>query len=321
MGGDSGGSAALGKLSATENLLSGLLSGLCCKATNYPLLSWKNASQQNLPLQFNISVYRGLPMAMMNLGWSFISTQYCTSTLIYFSRDAFIAISLSLLSVLSHAYCQHAGGTTAVQFWATGFFQKMLLNGRKEVTSTDKICGSFLGGAFSGIPCSLWELTMIQQQRFGGSIISAPMNVMKKFGAMTLTRGVTCTMGRESLFTMSMLSVTPLIQEALVEKFSMDSDLGLAAGALSGSFFAAVATHPMDTIKTCMQGDCEQALYTNIRGTATVLLKERGVPGLFKGLQWRIALIATTFFLVNKFKSIIIPVVFPHVMEDDVKKE
>ena len=39
-------------------------------------------------------------------------------------------------------------------------------------------------------------------------------------------RGMTLTMGRESLFTMSMLSVTPLIQEALVKKFKMDPDVG-----------------------------------------------------------------------------------------------
>ena len=90
-----------------------------------------------LPLVFNLQVYRGLPMAMMNLG-----------------------------------------GTTAVQFWATGFFQRLIQRG-KEATAADKMLGSFLGGAFSGIPGSMWELTMIQQQRFGGSIISTPARVIK----------------------------------------------------------------------------------------------------------------------------------------------
>ena len=301
MGGgtDSGGSDALGKLSSTQNLLLGMLSGLLCKATNYPLLAWKNASQQSLPLQFNLTVYRGLPMAMMNLGMSpphFLAPPYLIP------------------------FCKILGGTTAVQFWATGFFQKLLMNGRKEATSSDKMMGSFIGGALSGIPCSAWELTMIQQQRFGGSIVGTPMNLISKFGITTLTRGVICTVGRESLFTMSMLSVTPLIQEALVEKFKMDSNLGLAAGALSGSVFAAVATHPMDTIKTCMQGDCEQAKYTNIRGTYVALLKERGIAGLFKGLEWRIGLIATTFFLVNKYKSSLMPLVFPDAVKVEEKK-
>lgn len=210
-------SDSFGKLTATQNMVLGTLSGLACKLTNYPLLSWKNATQQGLPLQYGLKVYRGLPMAMMNLG-----------------------------------------GTTAIQFVATGNFQKLVMMGRTQATATDKLLGSFLGGAFSGIPGSMWELTMIQQQRFGGSIASTPARVIKAHGLSMYARGMICTMGRESLFSMSMLSVTPLLQEALVDKFKLDPNVGLAAGALAGSIFAAVATHPMDTIKTCMQGDIEQ---------------------------------------------------------------
>lgn len=267
-------SDSFGKLTSTQNLLLGTMSGLCCKLTNYPLLSWKNASQQGLPLQFGLQVYRGLPMAMFNLG-----------------------------------------ATTAVQFWATGFFQRLLQRG-KDATAMDKMLGSFLGGAFSGIPGSMWELTMIQQQRFGGSIVSTPARIIQAHGPTMYMRGMSCTMGRESLFSMSMLSVTPLIQEMMVEKFNMDSNMGLAAGALAGSIFAAVATHPMDTIKTCMQGDIEQKTYKGVSGTYTALMNERGVAGLFKGLNWRIVLIATTFFLVNKFKVVILPIAFPDAIGD-----
>ena len=39
-----------------------------------------------------------------------------------------------------------------------------------------------------------------------------------------------------------------------------------------------------------------------------------GVGGLFKGFNWRIVLIASTFFLVNKFKMIILPIAFPDVV-------
>ena len=40
------------------------------------------------------------------------------------------------------------------------------------------------------------------------------------------------------------------------------------------------------------------------------------VQGLFKGLSFRIALISTTFFLVNKFKQVLVPKMFPHTIED-----
>ena len=59
-----------------------------------------------------------------------------------------------------------------------GFFQRLLQRG-KDATAMDKMLGSFLGGAFSGIPGSMWELTMIQQQRFGGSIVSTPARIIQ----------------------------------------------------------------------------------------------------------------------------------------------
>ena len=34
------------------------------------------------------------------------------------------------------------------------------------------------------------------------------------------------------------------------------------------------------------------------------------LKGLFKGLAWRVSLITTTFFLVNKFKQTLAPVLF-----------
>eukprot|EP00961_Rhodomonas_salina_P200943 2710813-Rhodomonas_salina.1 len=256
----------------------GTASGIMTKCCNYPLLNWKNATQQGLPISFSPPVvYRGLFMACLNLG-----------------------------------------GTTAVQFWSVGVFQK-LIAGKEKINSTQQITAAFCGGMMSGIPCSLWELTMIQQQRFGGSIIGAPQRIVAAHGISVLGRGTIMTMGRESLFTMAMLGATPVMQRELIERFKMDPSVGLAVGSLLGAFFSATVTHPMDTIKTCMQGDVEQKKYTNIRGTGASLVQENGVKGLFKGLSWRIALIATTFFLVNKFKEGLAPVMFPEPTEEKKK--
>ena len=97
-----GGGDSLQKLSSTQNLSLGMMSGVCCKMINYPLLSTKNAVQQGRGVVFNPSiVYRGLPMACLNLG-----------------------------------------GTTAVQFFATGYFQK-LIAGDKQVTDSQKNAAAF----------------------------------------------------------------------------------------------------------------------------------------------------------------------------------
>ena len=69
---------------------------------------------------------------------------------------------------------------------------------------------------------------------------------------------------------------------------------------------------PNGHYKTCMQGDVARKKYKGIVQTGQLLTQEYGVAqGLFKGLMWRIALIATTFFLVNKIKETVAPVMFP----------
>lgn len=124
------------------------------------------------------------------------------------------------------------------------------------------------------------------------------------------------TMGRESMFTMSMLGITPLIQVKLVETSGWEKNTALAAGSLAGALLAGVITHPMDTIKSCMQGDMGRAKYDGILQTGRTLAAEHGVvQGLFKGLFFRIALISTTFFLVNTFKQKTVPILFPHAVD------
>ena len=269
-----GTSTDLQRLSGAENVILGGVTGVCAKACNYPFLSWKNTVQQGLPISFNPRVvYRGLPMAMLNLG-----------------------------------------GTNAVQFGATGVFQKLLARGGAGLAPDHvQVGGAFLGGLASGVPCSVWELIMIQQQRFGGTMLATPARLVREHGARALARGASMTMGREALFTMSMLGVTPLIQARLVEASGVERNAALAAGSLAGALLAGVLTHPMDTIKTCMQGDLARAKYAGALATGRAIAAEHGVAtGLFKGLAFRIALISTTFFLVNHFKGVAVPLLFPH---------
>ena len=118
---------------------------------------------------------------------------------------------------------------------------------------------------------------MIQQQRFGGSTLGTPARIVQEHGAASLGRGTIMTMGREAMFTMSMLGVTPLIQQRLVESSGWETNTALAAGSLAGALLAGVATHPMDTIKSCMQGDMARAKYNGIAQTGQAIAAEYGV--------------------------------------------
>uniref|UniRef100_A0A7S2BWN9 Mitochondrial carrier protein n=1 Tax=Haptolina brevifila TaxID=156173 RepID=A0A7S2BWN9_9EUKA len=277
-----GGGDELQRLSAGENCVLGATTGMISKAINYPFLVWKNTVQQGLPISLNpLVVYRGLPMACLNLG-----------------------------------------GTTAVQFATTGFFQRLLSSSGVEGESV-RTGGAFLGGVASGIPCSVWELCMIQQQRFGGTMLGTPAKFISEYGVSSLTRGFSTTMGREGLFTMAMLGITPAIQRHLVETSGIEKNQALAVGALSGACFAGTLSHPLDTIKTCMQGDLGQQKYQGVLATGRSLAAEYGVvQGLFKGLFFRICLISTTFFLVNTIKQRVTgPLMFPKAYETEKPTE
>jgi len=265
------GGSVLTQLSDVENVLLGMSAGICSKCVNYPLLVWKNAVQQRKPILLNpLKVYRGLPMACLNLG-----------------------------------------GATAVQFGLAGFFQKLFTNGERQLEASEEITAAFCGGLLSGIPCSLWELVMIRQQNLGGTILGTPVKLVQNFGVTVLGRGMIMTCAREAIFTMGMLGLCPVVQSTLSRQ-GYDGNVALAAGALTASFISATITHPCDTTKTCMQGDCEQQTYSNIRNTMRVIHSERGIGGFFAGLHWRIGLIATTFFLANRFKDALAPIMFSY---------
>jgi solute carrier family 25 (mitochondrial carnitine/acylcarnitine transporter), member 20/29 len=274
------GADVLGRLSPGQNLLLGVAAGSATISVNYPLVVWKNQSQQGLKIRAwpPQTVYRGLPMSMFTLG-----------------------------------------STTSLQFWLTGTFQQLFAEGKKgnkegekrELGTAALFGGAFMGGLLSSIPCNTWELTMIQQQRFGGSMISVPLGLFREHGVSGLTRGVTMTMSRESLYTMCMLGMTPWVQSRLSRDYGMQHDMALAGGALTSAVVASYATQPFDTIKTCMQGDVGRQKFGTAMQTARTILSDSGPLGLHRGTSWRLGLVATTFYLMNKFKEVLAPVMFP----------
>lgn len=203
------------------------------------------------------------------------------------------------------------GTTVAVQFGATSFFTRILAT---RIGHGDRatVGGAFLGGAVAGVPCSVWELCMIQQQRFGGSLIRTAQAIARARGVTSLSRGIMMTVGRESLFTMAMLGLTPLVQNKLVETSGLGTNSSLAAGSMLSAGFAGAITHPMDTIKTRMQGDLGRGRYSGVIATGKSIAAEYGVAqGFFKGLSFRTGTIATSFFMINAFKQCLEPIFFP----------
>ena len=120
--------------------------------------------------------------------------------------------------------CMNLGGTNAVQFVGTGFLPEVA-----RQSSSDKDAVQ-VGGAFRAVlllecPAASGRLRMIQQQRFGGSTLGTPARIVKSVRRRRRSgRRHHDDHREEAMFTMSMLGVTPLIQEKLVESSGMEKN-------------------------------------------------------------------------------------------------
>jgi solute carrier family 25 (mitochondrial carnitine/acylcarnitine transporter), member 20/29 len=160
------------------------------------------------------------------------------------------------------------GGVTGLQFVFSGWLKKFATGGTsRRLTSSEEIGTGFLGGAMSGPACSLWELVMIQQQVNGGGIMEATSRMLKQRGPAVLARGSLATCGREGMYTAGYLGIVPTVSRTLEENYGMSSTVGAVIGSIASGLIAATLSHPLDTIKTCMQGDVEQKRYHNMRQT------------------------------------------------------
>ena len=88
--------------------------------------------------------------------------------------------------------------------------------------------------------------------------------------------------GREGVFTAGMLGLGPTLRRS-AEDAGYSKPQAAMAGALGGGVIVASLSHPMDTIKTCQQGDVTQKTYrgvvhAGVEITGTTSRRWRGAP-------------------------------------------
>eukprot|EP00941_MAST-03F_sp_MAST-3F-sp1_P002130 g2130.t1 len=268
---------ALQKLSAVENAAVGVVAGTIEVTILQPMLYCKNATQQKLPFTLDPrKLYRGLFMSITNM------------------------------AVL-----------TGIQFPLTGIFQQLITGGEKRrLTDSEQIFAGFGGGAASGLLCGPMELVMIQQQRFGGNVIATPAKLVKNFGSVGLTRGLVMSCGREGLFTAGYMGIGPAFSRSLREEYNFGSYSSKILGAMGSGIVAATLSHPMDTIKTCMQGDIERKTYGTLTETAKRIMQDSGPSGFFRGWAWRTGRMCCAMFIMSECKARLSPIMFPQYFEE-----
>eukprot|EP00483_Globobulimina_turgida_P006770 UN06781 len=222
------------ELNGPQNVVVGIIAGCIQCGLDHPLITLKNMVQQSLPLSFNPRVlYRGTVADMIGLS-----------------------------------------SLTAIQFLGTGAIKSIILqnksplsanNGKNirnnilSLTANEVLISSLGGGMLSGIVVAPWELIMIQQQRFGGSLIKHLSKISTTHVGL-LTRGMLPAMYREGIFTMGYLGITPLLEHYLYNQ-NKEGNINMVNKflcAMISGVFATICSHPFDTVKTCMQGDLKK---------------------------------------------------------------
>ncbi|KAL1520639.1 hypothetical protein AB1Y20_022212 [Prymnesium parvum] len=263
-------------LSDMENCAIGLICGTAdttlLQSTNY----WKNASQQGLPFTLNPAVlYRGY-----------------------------------LANTLNNGFCVMS------QFYINGLVKKALLgDATRELSDVEKIAAGVTSGALSGIVCGPMELIMIQQQRKGTGLLTTTANVIKA-GPSTFFRGTGAMMAREGIYAGGFLGVMPVtrqwIRDNMPDSLGRSDDSARFAAAMIAGPMCGFASHPPDTIKTCMQGDIEHSVYKGYGQTLNKIVTTKGWGSLWAGFPWRMFRQCCAVMLFDKIATDVSILLFPH---------
>lgn len=229
------------------------------------------------------------------------------------ARQQGLAFTLNpkLLYRGTFASASNLGVVTGLQCVLSGSFQKLIVGDAPKMTTSQEIGCGFLGGLASAPVCCVLELIMIQQQRFGGSLPATMQRIWQNHGPLMFMRGFSCTASREGLFTAGYLGLVPAAQSACREH-GVSPWWGNCGASVGGGLFVAAVTQPLDTAKTCMQGDLEKQRYGNVLQTLRALRSEYGsFMALYKGYSWRAGNLVLDFFLLGWIVQTLSPVMFP----------
>ena len=185
--------AVLQRLTDAQNALLGVAAGAIEAASTQPLTYTKNCIQQKVRVSLDPRImYRGTPASMLADG-----------TLI------------------------------GAQFWVCGFLQKLIVKGNpRDLTFAEEVGSAYLAGFASGVPCTVLELTMIQQQRFGGTLPGTLRRLYERNGLSGLFRGFIPASQREAFFAVGYLGLSPRV-ERVCDSLEMSPTAGVAAGSIA----------------------------------------------------------------------------------------
>uniref|UniRef100_A0AAV1T5L5 Uncharacterized protein n=1 Tax=Peronospora matthiolae TaxID=2874970 RepID=A0AAV1T5L5_9STRA len=263
-----------GRLSSLQNGAVGSLAGMIEVVLQQPTVAMKNAVQQGRPIHWSpLALYRG--------------------------------VGVSLVSIAP---------VSALQFAVNG----RLLRDSTEETGAPSDSAKLLCGTLSGIssaPLSASaELVMTLQQNNGKSFGATVKEVARTHGVVRLLRGVTATAIRDATWCAGYLALGPVLTHRMhtlspstfghVDTATKSQKTSASlVGCVAAGLLTVVATQPVDTVKTVMQGEAmmvasDQAPSTF--ATAIRIYREGGLSRFYRGIVPRGCRLVGAVFILGQ---------------------
>ncbi|XP_058097014.1 mitochondrial uncoupling protein 5-like [Magnolia sinica] len=161
-----------------------------------------------------------------------------------------------------------------------------------------KIAAGLIAGAVGAAVGNPADVAMVRMQADGRlpqeqrrnyrSVVDAIRRMAKQEGVTSLWRGSSLTVNRAMIVTASQLATYDQVKEMVLEKGLMNDGIGThVAASFTAGFVAAVASNPVDVIKTRVMnmrvGEGEKPPYAGALDCAVKTVRSEGAMALYKG--------------------------------------
>lgn len=252
-------------LSDVENLGAGALGGTLEAFLQMPLITYKICVQEGRPTPTNIAGwYRGVVVASSTIA-------------------PITAFQMGVNGAIERSWLSYKG-----------------LKQNDKLTDGESIAVAAGAGVVSALLYSPVDLVIIQQQKMGLSAVSTTSAIMSQYGTNTIMRGLMSTVVREAIYTAGYLGLSPVLTKNIQERGIVKNEFGASfVGACMAGTLSALATHPVDTAKTCYQADLTGKTYSSATSAMFTVYREKGIGGLYNGAAARTARLCGAFFIIG----------------------
>eukprot|EP01130_Rhizamoeba_saxonica_P010227 TRINITY_DN418_c0_g1_i2.p1 TRINITY_DN418_c0_g1~~TRINITY_DN418_c0_g1_i2.p1 ORF type:complete len:294 (+),score=46.73 TRINITY_DN418_c0_g1_i2:84-965(+) len=195
----------------------------------------------------------------------------------------------------------------AIQLFSNGVITKMLRNGSdRDLSLPEVFLSASIAGSISALFYGPADLLVIQQQKLNKSLFGTLSVLTQKFGKFAVFRGLGSSVIREALYSCGYIALAPIFSKVLRQHSDYFVHNHLKTAIVSSTIagiIAAILTHPIDTVKTCIQADMERKLHPNLASSFPQLYKQGGIKSLYRGFIFRTMRLSGAFFIINNLRE------------------